>query len=119
MTRRYPLEYDRRHYKVRQIRGAAAQHSCEHCGGPAKDWATVHDRDGLDPLADYLALCRKCHATYDERGRKVSEARTGMKMVTPMSEESRRKKGEAHRRYWANMTPEQRAERIRKQWPAE
>jgi hypothetical protein len=39
----------------------------------AAHWATIHDTNGQDP-EDYAPLCAKCHATYDRRGEKISQA---------------------------------------------
>ena len=62
-------EYQRRHRTVRKVRGSARLQLCagnsEHCTGQAESWATLHERDGLDPLLDYLPLCVPCHVTYD------------------------------------------------------
>jgi hypothetical protein len=50
---------------VRKARGSASEFSCDgYCGKQAEDWATIHDRDGLDP-SDYVPLCKKCHWHYD------------------------------------------------------
>jgi hypothetical protein len=113
---RFDAEYHRRHAGIRRALGQARLRKCAHCDGQAQEWATIHGRDGWDFLADYMPLCRKCHAAYDDRARKVSEARTGTK-GQPKSEETRRKMGEARRRHWAGLTDEQRAERI-KAWRA-
>ena len=56
------------HNRVRRLRGKASEYTCENCGKPARDWATVHGADGRDPLNDYLALCRVCHRAYDQVG---------------------------------------------------
>jgi hypothetical protein len=61
-------EYLALHKRVRRARGKAREHSCEHCGGQAAHWATIHGRDGLDIDADYMPLCVKCHVAYDGLG---------------------------------------------------
>jgi len=55
---------------VRWERGRASERSCWRClendvVTPASDWAQVHGTDGLDVLADYMPLCRRCHNNYD------------------------------------------------------
>lgn len=62
-------DYGTRHWRVADRRGSAKLYKCVHCaeGGTdkqARDWACLHDRDGVDP-ADYIPLCRKCHNAYD------------------------------------------------------
>lgn len=56
--------YWTRHGRVRRARGPAKSHPCEHCGGPARDWAVRHGQTGISP-DDYMPLCRKCHIQYD------------------------------------------------------
>jgi hypothetical protein len=58
-------EYFANHVKVRDARGPAWQHTCEHCGSPANHWATIHETTGESP-EDYMALCWSCHAKYDD-----------------------------------------------------
>jgi hypothetical protein len=57
-------EYLRNHHRVRTVRGKAWLQVCEHCGGRAWDWATIHGRSGADPT-DFMPLCKKCHHVYD------------------------------------------------------
>lgn len=71
---RHPLntpEYQRNHNRVRAARGAAWLHVCEHCGGRAVDWATIHGCGGQQP-DDYMPLCKPCHIDYD--GNRVKTA---------------------------------------------
>lgn len=65
-----------RHARIYQLRGKASSYSCARCPAQAAEWAQIHTEDGSDPWADYVALCRSCHKTYDLRGRVLSaEAR--------------------------------------------
>lgn len=62
-----------RHQRVVRRRGKASDHECVKClelgrRTQARDWATVHGTDGEDPWADYIALCRLCHRSYDQIG---------------------------------------------------
>src|SRR5260221_745157 len=58
--------YSTRHSRVKRLRGSASAQPCQGgCGNQARDWATVHDRDGLDVFADYIPLCARCHQRYD------------------------------------------------------
>ena len=102
-------EYWRLHDLVRRTRGKARTHSCEHCGGPALEWATIHEHDGKDPMADYMPLCRKCHAAYDGLAAVISKARAGVSRG-PHKPETKEKMREAALRRWRTITPEQRAE---------
>lgn len=62
---RYPYpDYANRHHRVKKRRGPATDHLCEHCGGPAAHWATIHGRDGTKP-DDFIPLCVPCHHKYD------------------------------------------------------
>lgn len=59
--------YDAKHQRVHKARGSAKKQMCEaECGQPAQEWATVHGTDGLDVMADYVALCISCHRWYDD-----------------------------------------------------
>ena len=68
--------YYRRHHRVNGVRGPAKNQQCEECGRRARDWATIHGRDGESP-DDYRALCRPCHRIYDgsTQGERNSSAR--------------------------------------------
>jgi hypothetical protein len=73
-------DYDRRHNRVRRVRGKASAHPCAGaCGGAnqAVGWATMHDRDGEDP-EDYLPLCGRCHHDYDDRSPRLREAQLAL-----------------------------------------
>ncbi len=80
------ISYLGAHQRTRNERGLASDQVCEHCGGPAEDWALDHaspteqfrvqepgrwpeQYDGrtysLDP-DDYIALCRSCHYKFDK-----------------------------------------------------
>lgn len=61
-----------RHNRVRKLRGKATEHQCQHCQSQARDWATVHGKDGYDPFSDYIPLCRSCHRSYDKIGERQS-----------------------------------------------
>lgn len=64
------------HTSLRNTRGRAAEHSCQHCGAQAREWAYDHGdpaerRDprggwvySLDP-AHYMPLCARCHKIFD------------------------------------------------------
>lgn len=58
-------DYYTKHRMVRDARGPAWQHNCEHCPNAAQSWAMLHDTAGETP-DDYLPLCWSCHAKYDE-----------------------------------------------------
>jgi hypothetical protein len=75
------ISYAAAHYRVRRLRGRAADHPCGRCDNLAVDWAYDHldpnerrqqdRRDAnipysLDPY-HYLALCRSCHTTLDHQ----------------------------------------------------
>jgi hypothetical protein len=60
----YGSSYSNLHTKVRRARGRADQQVCCSCGGQARDWATIHGRDGEDP-EDYQPMCHSCHFIYD------------------------------------------------------
>lgn len=64
------------HARLRNTRGKASGHSCNHCGGPALQWAYDHsdpdprvDREtGLEyslDLSRYVPLCASCHKVFD------------------------------------------------------
>jgi hypothetical protein len=91
------------HRKVSRLRGTARGHLCVRCDRQAHVWAQVHTESGLDPWADYIALCRSCHCIYDRVNvgavrdagtrRKISEGKRGRKLT----QEHRDKIGAAHR----------------------
>ncbi len=62
------MSYQMRHHRVRDQRGKASDQSCWDCAEQAHDWATIHGHDGSDVWYDYMPLCRRCHAIYDEIG---------------------------------------------------
>jgi hypothetical protein len=84
------------HRRVRTARGRARDQDCAHCkNSPARHWAHIHNTDPADPQ-NYLALCQKCHWTYDG-----------------VTEKSRKTKGPEGRSQeaitrWSRRTPEQR-----------
>jgi hypothetical protein len=58
------------HTRVIRVRGPARAHRCLFCAErgaekQAYDWAQIHETPGLD-IADYIALCRRCHLRYDK-----------------------------------------------------
>ena len=57
-------QYHVNHAMVRKERGPAWRYVCQHCGGPAKYWATIHGKSGESP-DDYMPLCGSCHWKYD------------------------------------------------------
>jgi hypothetical protein len=64
-------EHARFHSSLRDKRGFAGRFLCEGgCGGRAKEWAWVHDRDPRD-MGSYVPLCVACHRHYDRPGRTV------------------------------------------------
>lgn len=75
-------EYQKKHYHMRKANGKARDYYCQHCDGPAEQWAQVHDSSGWDPENDYLALCRSCHRKYDmtdETKAKIGNSNRGKK----------------------------------------
>lgn len=75
------IGYRSAHRRIRMNRGAASDHICR-CGRTAEDWALGRDStvpvridaDGLSFSTDiwaYIPMCKKCHASYDERGMKA------------------------------------------------
>lgn len=73
------------HRRVRDLRGPASDHQCEHCDRQAQDWAYDHldpnpSRDSAygefsrDP-AYYLPLCRRCHNAFDRAHRALMKDR--------------------------------------------
>ena len=75
---RHDLAYQRRHRRVFQARGKAAQYGCDGCSEMAAEWAQLHGTDGEHPF-DYVPLCHKCHKRYDgvsERMRDMGGAGT-------------------------------------------
>jgi hypothetical protein len=89
--------YKSRHKRVYRARGSAKSHACDECGNPARDWARIHERDGLDPY-DYRPLCRSCHIRYDWDDR--------------YSPELQERRADAARRGWAGLDPVQRQQRL-------
>ena len=75
-----------RHKRVRKLRGKATEHSCNHCGNQARDWATIHGHDGYDPQEDYIPLCRPCHRKYDRIGPRQARAKSVMAHAIPRDE---------------------------------
>ena len=63
--------YQRRHRVVVKLRGKASDQRCVDCGGQARHWSTVHDRDGMDVMNDYAPRCYPCHSAYDDIARKA------------------------------------------------
>lgn len=68
--------YSGAHRNVTLRRGRAAEHTCGRCGQRAREWALLHDADGVltnasgmtfsvDPFA-YVAMCLRCHRLYDK-----------------------------------------------------
>jgi hypothetical protein len=62
--------YQADHARVHYNRGRASEYPCWKCWENdivvlAENWATVHGESGEDIYADYVPLCRKCHASYD------------------------------------------------------
>ena len=75
------------------------------------EWATIHGHDGKDPMKDYMSLCRKCHAAYDDLAGVLSRAKTGVPRG-PHKAETRQKMREAAQQRWDRwraMTPEEQA----------
>ena len=66
--------YFTQHKHVTAVRGRPVQ--CEHCGtrdqGLSYDWAFNHAGDRNNP-ADYLGLCRSCHAKFDQTPEKLAQ----------------------------------------------
>lgn len=62
------VSYGALHDWVRRHKGRAAEHSCAHCGGPARQWANVSGEYRRD-LDDFIPLCPSCHKKFDlQRG---------------------------------------------------
>lgn len=76
--------YHRNHARVYGQRGKASQYECVKCDGPAQEWATVHGESGDDPWADYVAMCRSCHHSYDNIAERSAKSRTGQKRTADM-----------------------------------
>lgn len=89
-------DYQRRHRAVRLARGKAAEQICVECGKNAAHWATIHGTDGSSPQ-HYQPMCAGCHFEYDDH----------------WTEEQRAKVSVARKKYWAELSPEER-ERLRK-----
>lgn len=67
-----------RHARVYQARGSAQEQPCARhlelgVYVPAMDWAQIHSEDGMDPWADFVALCRSCHIRYDKDARAYTD----------------------------------------------
>jgi hypothetical protein len=76
--------YRTRHSRVTKARGRATQYLCSGCcGSQAREWATVHGRDGLDVFADYVPLCFSCHRWYDAPyARRARGSAAGLAILT-------------------------------------
>jgi hypothetical protein len=60
------LSYYTKHDRCAKARGQASIHECFMiCGKMARDWAQIHETDGIDPIC-YIPLCRGCHIVYDK-----------------------------------------------------
>jgi len=92
--------YSTRHWRVVQARGKAREYDCVRCGRQAQEWSQIHGKSGESPN-HYRPMCCSCHQKYDnhwsaetraklsktlkgrtvapETGRKISEAKMGMK----------------------------------------
>lgn len=84
--------YAARHYRVKKLRGKAAEYACVDCGGPATDWATIHGTDGSDPFSHYQPMCHPDHNRYDLCGR----------VNGPLSEELKSKISASQKAYYSN-----------------
>lgn len=87
------------HQRLNRIRGSATAQQCVRCPSQARDWAQVHTEDGSDIWSDYVPLCRRCHHTYDERGKCVAASnrrRTGYTHTA----ETKAKMSAARTLYW-------------------
>ena len=97
--------YKARHERVRHARGSASMQLCEHCGDHATDWATIHGHDGFDPFSDYIALCKQCHADYDDRS---SQTKAGIALSGEdrtqrrHSPEAKERMSDAQKKSWEN-----------------
>jgi hypothetical protein len=84
-------DYCAKHRMVRELRGPAWHHSCEHCDlrgdFRAQSWATRHGASG-ERVEDYIALCWSCHAKYDNFARNLSD-NTGSKRTPEQRERMR------------------------------
>lgn len=70
------IGYSGMHDRLRRYRGGAADHPCQHCGEPARDWAYTHDcpnertsEEGYaysTDVARYVPLCGSCHQRADK-----------------------------------------------------
>lgn len=77
------IGYEAAHLRVSQAKGAAAQHQCVDCGGPADEWSYDHTDTteyvchrrfilySLNPQR-YHPRCRKCHKRHDMDRRGVA-----------------------------------------------
>ena len=69
--------YKLAHLRCRMHWGAARQHVCWMCGGPAAHWAYNHKGEhpkySLDPQF-YLPMCVRCHTQFDGRRRAREKA---------------------------------------------
>ena len=79
--------YNAAHKRVRRTRGRAADHLCQHCDGPAAQWAYGHsdpdERREFDKGCElvyspdpehYIALCQPCHRAFDRSSKEVRHA---------------------------------------------
>jgi hypothetical protein len=78
LWRQDEVGYAGAHYRVRLEKGVASTQTCQHCAGPAQEWAYDHE-DGAQltylspkgPIAysvdpkHYFALCKPCHTRFD------------------------------------------------------
>jgi hypothetical protein len=111
--------YQSRHKHTMAIRGKAREYICVACGGPAAEWAQIHDTDGTDPHQHYQPMCKKCHRGYDGWHEMIRDALRARWARIPVEKrnkslEVRAKASEALRKRWAGRTPEERQEHGRK-----
>lgn len=107
-------DYSTVHHRVYRARGPAASYDCEHCGGPALDWAWLHGKDGMSP-DDFMPLCRKCHVAYDGNGDK-SVATRRANGTLHHTEEQRAARSEFFKAMRAKMSTEERSDMMRRAW---
>jgi len=73
--RRHKVTYQSAHRRVEDARGRASEHTCQTCGGPAREWAYDHKDKAavvcpigrpysLD-IARYVPMCVSCHRRFD------------------------------------------------------
>lgn len=71
------MSYEGAHNNVRRLHGAASDHACVSCGGPALDWAYQYGAPDEQVTAEglpysmnpqfYEPMCRSCHMRYDNQ----------------------------------------------------